>query len=76
MTLKLKQDPWSLHFHASRGHQTTRTNDRAAAAAAYDAMVAGRARWLTPPPMPKSGDTRTAAAVALAREIRRGVYVP
>ena len=34
------------------------------------------ARPLVPPPLPKHNDTRTAGALALAKEIRLGDYEP
>lgn len=43
-------------------------------AAAFDRMCA--ARPLTPPPLPRENNTRSAGALELAREIRRGEYVP
>lgn len=53
---------------------SVKATERAAAVAAYDAMRA--ARPLTPPPLPRHNDTRTAGACALAKEIRLGDYEP
>jgi hypothetical protein len=48
--------------------------ERGAAAHAYDVLAAGRP--LKPPPFPGWTDTRSAAALALASEIREGTYRP
>lgn len=50
----------------------SRKAQRIADAAAFDAMCARASK--TPPPLPKVGDTRTAGAVALAKEVRKGRY--
>jgi hypothetical protein len=53
---------------------SVKSSEPAAAVAAFDQICA--ARPLKPPPLPKHNDTRSTGAIALAKEIRLGDYLP
>jgi hypothetical protein len=61
-------------FHTVPNDRGEKYRALKAAVAAVDAMH--RARPLRPPPLPRTVYEPSAARLALAREIRRGTYVP